>query len=188
MHNKVNGLLHYRSVQTTPVGTSALHWFAGECVRRKPTSNIWGKDDGNRVSAESTPTLAWERERGEENEREGKGWVGLSHYSHTNVVFCKVSSHITGLEDSCMTMSMQVHAGGGLVAQLNCRIYRTTAAVIHKTAQKTLTTTIQDLCLCFAQEHYSEGHPVSDKIKYKLKHNPAVFQLNRVSGISRIPS
>ena len=27
MRNKVNGLLHYHSVQTTPVGTSALHWF-----------------------------------------------------------------------------------------------------------------------------------------------------------------
>lgn len=27
MHNKVNGLLLYHSVQTTPVGTSAPHWF-----------------------------------------------------------------------------------------------------------------------------------------------------------------
>ena len=32
MHNKVNGLLHYRSVQTKPVGTSSLHWFACMCV------------------------------------------------------------------------------------------------------------------------------------------------------------
>lgn len=169
MHNKVNGLWHYRSVQTTPVGTSALHWFAGECVRRKPTSNIWGKDDGNRVSADSTPTLAWEREK--ENEREGKGWVGPSHYSHTNVIFCKVSSHITGLEDSYVTMSMQVHTGGGLVAQLNCRIYHT-AAVIHKKTRKTCNSLVYSrLSLCFAQEHCSEGHTESDKIKSRLKHN-----------------
>lgn len=32
MHNKVNELLHYHSVQTTPVGTSALHWFVCVCV------------------------------------------------------------------------------------------------------------------------------------------------------------
>lgn len=57
MRNKVNGLLHYHSVQTTPVGTSALHWFrmhvcvaalhqkseekmteTGFCADRTPTS------------------------------------------------------------------------------------------------------------------------------------------------------
>lgn len=32
MHNKVNGLLHYCSGQTTPVGTSARHWFVCTCV------------------------------------------------------------------------------------------------------------------------------------------------------------
>lgn len=99
MHNKVNGLLHYRSVQTTPVGTSALHWFAGECVRRKPTSNIWGKDDGNRVSAESTPTLAWEREReGKKTREKGKAESGFHTTATLMWFFVKSPAILPGLK------------------------------------------------------------------------------------------
>lgn len=110
------------------------------------------------------------RERKKTREK-GRAESGLHTTATLMWFFCKVSSHITGLEDSYVTMSMQVHTGGGLVAQLNCRIYHT-AAVIHKKTRKTCNSLVYSrLSLCFAQEHCSEGHTESDKIKSRLKHN-----------------
>lgn len=85
MYNKKNGLLRYHSVHTTPVGTSALHWFVLMCVCER---SIGGKDDRNRARVDSLPTL---------RKKERKYWVGPLKSAHRGrcslCVWSKLNHH-----------------------------------------------------------------------------------------------
>lgn len=57
MRNKVNGLLHYHSVQTTPVGTSALHRFCMHVCVAALHQKSEEKMTETELCADRTPTL-----------------------------------------------------------------------------------------------------------------------------------